>query len=92
VCLISQGYQPGIHKEPFKIQANIDPNHRDRVAYMLIVSGKFERGMKSFHVRSGKQHRLKRPTQFMSQDRSLVDEAFAGHIVGKGWSLSSSWS
>jgi peptide chain release factor 3 len=66
----------------FKIQANMDPSHRDRVAFMRICSGRFERGMKAFHVRSTKQLRLGRPTQFMAQDRSLVDEAFAGDIVG----------
>lgn len=66
----------------FKIQANMDPSHRDRVAFMRICSGKFERGMKSHHVRLNRQMRLGRPTQFMAQDRSLVDEAFAGDIVG----------
>lgn len=66
----------------FKIQANMDPSHRDRVAFMRIVSGRFERGMKSFHVRLQREMRLGRPTQFMAQDRSLVDEAFAGDIVG----------
>lgn len=66
----------------FKIQANMDPSHRDRVAFMRICSGRFERGMKSHVVRLGKDQRLGRPTQFMSQDRSLVDEAFAGDIVG----------
>lgn len=66
----------------FKIQANMDPSHRDRVAFMRICSGKFERGMKAFNVRTKRQLRLGRPTQFMAQDRSLVDEAFAGDIVG----------
>jgi peptide chain release factor 3 len=66
----------------FKIQANMDPSHRDRVAFMRICSGKFERNMKAFHVRLGREMRLGRPTQFMAQDRSLVDEAFAGDIVG----------
>ncbi len=66
----------------FKIQANMDPNHRDRVAFIRICSGKFERGMKAFHVRHKKEHRLGRPTQFMARDRSLVDEAYAGDIVG----------
>ena len=66
----------------FKIQANMDPSHRDRVAFMRICSGRFERGMKAFHVRLGREMRLGRPTQFMAQDRSLVDEAFAGDIVG----------
>lgn len=66
----------------FKIQANMDPNHRDRVAFIRICSGKFERGMKAYHVRSARQIRLGRPTQFMAQDRSLVDTAYAGDIVG----------
>lgn len=66
----------------FKIQANMDPSHRDRVAFIRICSGKFERGMKAFSVRQQRQFRLARPTQFMAQDRSLVDEAFAGDIVG----------
>lgn len=66
----------------FKIQANMDPSHRDRVAFMRICSGRFERGMKAFHVRMGRSMRLGRPTQFLAQDRSLVDEAFAGDIVG----------
>ena len=66
----------------FKIQANMDPSHRDRVAFMRIVSGKFERGMKAHHVRLKREFRLARPTQFMAQDRSLVEEAYAGDIVG----------
>jgi peptide chain release factor 3 len=66
----------------FKIQANMDPSHRDRVAFMRICSGKFERNMKAHHVRLGRDMRLGRPTQFMAQDRSLVDEAVAGDIVG----------
>jgi peptide chain release factor 3 len=66
----------------FKIQANMDPDHRDRVAFMRLCSGKFSRNMRAFHVRSGKWQRLGRPTQFMAQDRSLVDEAYAGDIVG----------
>lgn len=66
----------------FKIQANMDPSHRDRVAFMRICSGKFVRGMKAHHVRNKRALRLGRPTQFMAQDRSLVDEAFAGDIVG----------
>ncbi len=66
----------------FKIQANMDPQHRDRVAFVRICSGYFQRGMKAYIVRLGKEQRLGRPTQFMAQDRSLVDEAFAGDIVG----------
>lgn len=66
----------------FKIQANMDPQHRDRVAFMRICSGKFERGMKAHHVRLERLFRLGRPTQFLAQDRSLVDEAVAGDIIG----------
>lgn len=66
----------------FKIQANMDPAHRDRVAFMRICSGTFERGMKAHHVRLNRQMRLGRPTQFMAQDRSLVDTAYPGDIVG----------
>lgn len=66
----------------FKIQANMDPRHRDRVGMLRIVSGHFTRGMKAHHVRLDRDLRLGRPTQFMAQDRSLVDEAFAGDIVG----------
>ena len=66
----------------FKIQANMDPAHRDRVAFLRICSGRFERSMKAYHVRHDRLFRLARPTQFMAQDRSLVDEAYAGDIVG----------
>ena len=66
----------------FKIQANMDPSHRDRVAFLRVCSGAFERGMKAFHVRLGRQMRLARPTQFMAQDRSLVEKAYPGDIVG----------
>ncbi len=66
----------------FKIQANMDPSHRDRVAFLRICSGSFHREMKAHHVRMGRAMRLGRPTNFMAQDRSLVDEAFAGDIVG----------
>ncbi|MDA9951462.1 peptide chain release factor 3 [Oligoflexaceae bacterium] len=82
---ISRQVQPDEEKFSafiFKIQANMDPSHRDRVAFMRICSGKFERGMKATVVRTQKAQRLGRPTQFMAQDRSLVDEAFAGDIVG----------
>ena len=60
----------------------MDPAHRDRVAFIRICSGKFSRGMKAYHVRLARSMRLGRPTQFMAQDRSLVDEAYAGDIVG----------
>jgi len=79
---VVQPLEPQFSGFIFKIQANMDPNHRDRVAFVRICSGQFIRGMKAFHVREGRFLRLGRPTQFMAQDRSLVDEAFAGDIVG----------
>jgi peptide chain release factor 3 len=66
----------------FKIQANMDPQHRDRIAFMRICSGKFNRGMDVQHVRTGKTLSLTRPVQFMAQERTLVDEAFSGDILG----------
>ena len=66
----------------FKIQANMDPSHRDRVAFMRICSGVFERNMKVHVVRLGRELRLGRPTKFVAKDRSLVDKAYPGDIVG----------
>jgi peptide chain release factor 3 len=66
----------------FKIQANMDPQHRDRIAFMRICSGKFTRGMDVTHVRTGKPLSLTRPVQFMAQERTLVDEAYSGDILG----------
>ena len=66
----------------FKIQANMNKAHRDRVAFMRICSGKFERGQDVLHVQSGKKMALAAPQQLMAQDRSVVDEAYAGDIIG----------
>jgi peptide chain release factor 3 len=66
----------------FKIQANMDRKHRDRVAFLRICSGRFERGMKVKHVRLARELRLTYANQFMAQERETVDEAFAGDIVG----------
>ncbi len=66
----------------FKIQANMDPNHRDRIAFMRVCSGKLTRGMKVKIVRSGKTVVLQAPQFFFAQDRSLAEEAYAGDIVG----------
>jgi peptide chain release factor 3 len=66
----------------FKIQANMNPTHRDRIAFLRICSGKFEKGMSVKHVQSGKEIRLSQPQQFMAQDRNIVDEAYAGDIIG----------
>ena len=66
----------------FKIQANMDPNHRDRIAFMRVCSGKLSRGMKAKVVRTGKTMALTAPQFFFAQDRSLADEAYAGDVVG----------
>ena len=66
----------------FKIQANMNKAHRDRIAFMRIVSGKFEAGMEVNHVQGGKKIRLSQPQQMMAQDRKIVEEAYAGDIIG----------
>ncbi len=66
----------------FKIQANMDPNHRDRIAFMRVCSGKLQRGMRAKLVRTGKPVTLSAPQFFFAQDRSLAEEAFAGDVVG----------
>jgi peptide chain release factor 3 len=66
----------------FKIQANMDPAHRDRIAFLRVCSGKFERGMKVRHHRIGKEIALNKAIIFMAQDRAQVEEAFPGDIIG----------
>jgi peptide chain release factor 3 len=66
----------------FKIQANMDPKHRDRVAFVRLCSGHFRRGMKLCHVRSGKTLAMHNPILFLAQDRELADEAWPGDIIG----------
>jgi len=66
----------------FKIQANMDPMHRDRIAFVRICSGKFRRGMKLLHVRSGKQLNMHNLVLFLAQDRELAEEAWPGDIIG----------
>lgn len=66
----------------FKIQANMNKAHRDRIAFMRICSGKFEKNMEVFHVQGNKKMKLSQPQQIMAQDREIVDEAYAGDIIG----------
>jgi peptide chain release factor 3 len=73
---------PGFTGFVFKIQANMDPRHRDRVSFVRVCSGKFTRGMEVFHVRSGKTLTLNRPMRFLAQERVTVDEAYSGDILG----------
>jgi peptide chain release factor 3 len=66
----------------FKVQANMDPRHRDRVAFVRLASGHFERGMKLLHVRSKKPMAVSNPVLFLAADRELAEEAWAGDIIG----------
>ena len=66
----------------FKIQANMDPKHRDRIAFVRLCSGRFERGMKLRHIRTGKTMAVQNPVLFMARDRELAEEAWAGDILG----------
>lgn len=66
----------------FKIQANMDPKHRDRFAFMRICSGEFVPGMTAYHVRLGRNFKINNATQFMSQERKHIERAYAGDIIG----------
>ncbi|WP_232845476.1 peptide chain release factor 3 [Aurantimonas marina] len=66
----------------FKVQANMDPKHRDRVAFVRFCSGHFKRGMKLDHVRSGKALAVSNPIYFFAQERARTEEAFAGDVIG----------
>jgi peptide chain release factor 3 len=66
----------------FKIQANMDPSHRDRIAFLRICSGRYQRGMRLYHVRLGKEVRVADALTFMAADRQQAEEAFAGDIIG----------
>lgn len=66
----------------FKIHANLDPKHRDRIAFLRIVSGKFERNKFYNHVRLDKKFKFPNPTSFMAQDKTVIDEAFPGDVIG----------
>ena len=66
----------------FKIQANMNPTHRDRMAFVRVCSGEFEKGISVWHVQAGKEIRLSLPQQLMAQERNIIEEAYAGDIVG----------
>jgi peptide chain release factor 3 len=74
--------EPTMSGVVFKIQANMDPNHRDRIAFMRVCSGKLTRNMRVKIVRTGKTMALTSPQFFFAQDRSIAEEAFAGDVVG----------
>jgi len=74
--------EPGMSAFVFKIQANMDPNHRDRIAFVRLCSGKLTRGMKVKQTRTEKPMSLRAPQFFFAQDRALAEEAYAGDVVG----------
>ncbi len=75
-------HEPKMSGFVFKIQANMDPNHRDRIAFMRVSSGRLTRGMKAKLVRTGKPMALNSPQFFFAQERALADEAYPGDVVG----------
>ncbi len=75
-------FDPNFSAFVFKIQANMNKAHRDRLAFMRICSGKFERDAEYFHVQGNKKMRLSQPQQMMAADREIVDEAYAGDVIG----------
>ena len=79
---IVQAHEPAMTALVFKIQANMDPHHRDRIAFARICSGKLSRGMKLKQTRTGKTFTVHTPQFFFAQDRHLAEEAFAGDVVG----------
>ena len=66
----------------FKIQANMDPSHRDRIAFLRVVSGRYVKGMSAHHSRLGKQVRLAKPSQFMAAERTAIEDAWPGDVIG----------
>jgi peptide chain release factor 3 len=74
--------EPSFSGFVFKIQANMDPKHRDRIAFVRICSGKFERGMKAFHCRLGREINVGNALTFFAKSREIVEEAYAGDIIG----------
>ena len=73
---------PGFSGFVFKLQANMDPRHRDRVAFVRVCSGRFEKDMTVQHARTGRAIRLSRPQKLFGQDREVVEDAFPGDVIG----------
>jgi peptide chain release factor 3 len=74
--------RPGFSGFVFKLQANMDPRHRDRVAFVRVCSGKFEKDMAVQHARTGRTIRLSRPQKLFGQDREVVEDAYPGDVIG----------
>jgi peptide chain release factor 3 len=66
----------------FKIQANMDPAHRDRIAFVRVVSGRYVKGMTAYHPRIGKEIRLAKPSQFLAAERTAIEDAWPGDVIG----------
>ena len=81
-CGVIDAFSEDFSAFVFKIQANMNKAHRDRLAFMRICSGKFQREAEYYHVQSGKKLRLSQPQQMMAAEREIVDEAYAGDIIG----------
>ena len=79
---VVEAAEPAMSGFVFKIQANMDPNHRDRIAFLRVCSGRLRRGMKAKLVRTGKPMSLSTPQFFFARDRALAEEAWAGDVVG----------
>ncbi len=75
-------FSPHFSAFVFKIQANMNKAHRDRIAFMRICSGMFDRGVEYFHAQGGKAFRLSQPQQMMAEERAVIDHAYAGDIIG----------
>ena len=81
-CGVIDTFSPDFSAFVFKIQANMNKNHRDRIAFMRICSGKFNAGMEVYHVQGKKDLKLAQPQQMMADERKMVEEAYAGDIIG----------
>ena len=77
-CGVIDAFSPDFSAFVFKIQANMNKAHRDRLAFLRICSGKYEREAEVFHVQGGRKLRLSQPQQLMAQEREIIDEAYAG--------------
>ena len=75
-------FSPEFSAFVFKIQANMNKAHRDRIAFMRVCSGKFQRDSEVYHMQSGKKLRLSQPQQMLASEREIIDEAYAGDIIG----------
>ena len=79
---VIDSFDPDFSAFVFKIQANMNKAHRDRIAFMRICSGKFDAGMEVYHVQGNKKQKLLQPQQLMASERKVVSEAYAGDIIG----------